>query len=74
MKSIKASDFKATCLKIMDDVAETGEPVLVTKNGKPVGKFVPYRKKATTLLGAAREQIRIKGDIVNSDEHWDADQ
>lgn len=74
MKSIKASEFKATCLKIMDDVAETGEPVLVTKNGKPVGKFVPYRDKATTLAGAAREQVKINGNIVNSNEQWDADQ
>lgn len=74
MKSIKASEFKATCLKIMDDVAETGEPVLVTKNGKPVGKFVPYREKVTTLAGVAREQVKINGDIVNSNEQWNADQ
>ena len=74
MKIIKASEFKATCLKIMDDVAESGEPILVTKNGKPVGKFVPYREKTTTLIGSAREQVKIKGEILNSDEHWDADQ
>ncbi len=74
MKIIKASEFKATCLKLMDDVAESGEPILVTKNGKPVGKFVPYREKTTTLIGSAREQVKIKGEILNSDEHWDADQ
>lgn len=73
MKTIKASEFKATCLKIMDDVAETGEPILVTKNGKPVGKFVPYREKTTTLVGVAQQQVEIKGDIVNVDEQWDAD-
>ena len=74
MKTIKASEFKATCLKIMDDVAETGESVLVTKNGKPVGKFVPYREKKTTLEGVARNKVKINGDIVSSDEPWDADQ
>ena len=74
MKIIKASEFKATCLKLMDDVAASGEPILVTKNGKPVGKFVPYREKTTTLIGSAREQVKIKGEILNSDEHWDADQ
>lgn len=58
----------------MDDVAETGEPILVTKNGTPVGKFVSYREKTTTRAGTVREQVRIKGDIVNSDEHWDAGQ
>ena len=74
MKITKASEFKATCLKLMDDVAASGEPILVTKNGKPVGKFVPYREKTTTLIGSAREQVKIKGEILNSDEHWDADQ
>jgi prevent-host-death family protein len=74
MKTIKASEFKATCLKIMDDVAKTGEPVLVTKNGKPVGKFVPYRERTSTLAGFARKQVRIKGDIIDTDLQWDADQ
>ena len=36
MRTIKASEFKAKCLKIMDEVAETGETVLITKNGVPV--------------------------------------
>lgn len=36
MRSIPAGEFKAKCLKIMDEVAATGEPVLVTKRGKPV--------------------------------------
>ena len=27
-RTIKASEFKATCLKLMDEVAETGERVL----------------------------------------------
>jgi len=74
MKTIKASEFKATCLKVMDSVAETGEPVLVTKNGKPVGKFVPYREKISTLIGVAQDQVQIKGDIINTDQQWDADQ
>lgn len=73
MKTIKASEFKATCLKIMDNVAETGEPVLVTKNGKPVGKFVPYREKTSTFAGLAADQVQIKGDIIESDEQWNAD-
>ena len=73
MKTIRASEFKATCLKIMDEVAESGEPVLVTKNGKPVGQFVPYRKKLETLSGLAQDQIQIHGDIIDPiDEPWDA--
>ena len=36
MKTIKASEFKAKCLKLMDEVADTGQPLVITKNGRPV--------------------------------------
>ena len=36
MQTMKASEFKAKCLKLMDEVNETGEEVIITKNGKPV--------------------------------------
>lgn len=42
MQTIKASEFKAKCLALMDQVARTGEPVLVTKNGKPVAELRPH--------------------------------
>ena len=41
MRTMTAAEFKAKCLKIMDEVAETGEPVIVTKRGKPVARLVP---------------------------------
>jgi prevent-host-death family protein len=37
MKTVTAFVFKAKSLKIMDEVAESGEEVVVTKNGVPVG-------------------------------------
>ena len=33
---VKASEFKAKCLKLMDEVAATGDTITVTKNGRPV--------------------------------------
>ena len=36
-----AAKFKAHCLAEMDEVQAKREPVLVTKNGKPVAKLVP---------------------------------
>ena len=33
MKTIKASEFKAKCLQLMSEVAETGEVIVITKNG-----------------------------------------
>ena len=42
MKTIKASEFKAKCLSLMDTVAITGGTWVVTKNGKPVAELRPY--------------------------------
>jgi len=51
MQTIKASIFKAKYLHLMDEVNETGEEILITKNGKPVSRLVPYRKIVKTLFG-----------------------
>ena len=49
-RTIKASEFKAKCLKLMDEVAETGEEIIITKNGKPVAKLSAHREKPKTSL------------------------
>ena len=75
MKTIMASEFKSKCLRIMDEVAASGEEVVVTKNGVPVGKFVPYRRKAKTLRGLHAGQVRAADDLIASTgEPWDAEQ
>ena len=38
---IAAGEFKAKCLKLMDQVEKTRETVIVTKRGKPVAMLVP---------------------------------
>lgn len=72
-KMIKASEFKAKCLKLMDEVAENGEEIVITKNGHPVSRLVPYRKKPENLFGIDRGIIQIHGDIVEPiDVEWNA--
>ncbi len=63
-RTIKASEFKARCLKLMDEVAESGEEIVITKNGRPVSRLTPYRKRPTLPFGRNRDKIRILGDIV----------
>ena len=64
-RTIKASKFKATCLKLMDEVAETGEEIVITKNGEPVSRLVPYREPSGLWFGRDRDKIQILGDIVS---------
>ena len=65
-RTIKASEFKAKCLKLMDEVAESGEEIVITKNGRPISRLAPYRKKSPGLFfGRDRDNIQILGDIVS---------
>lgn len=74
MKTIKASEFKATCLRLMDEVAETGDPVIITKNGRPVSKLVPYRKPLRSLWGLHAGSLELVDDLVDgTGAVWEAD-
>ena len=67
MQTIQASKFKAQCLALMDEVARTGETIVVTKNGKPVAELRPHRgPRAKSLIGLHKGQIKILGDIVSA--------
>ncbi|MCC6210695.1 MAG: type II toxin-antitoxin system Phd/YefM family antitoxin [Burkholderiales bacterium] len=75
MKTLQASQFKAQCLALLDEVARTGEPVLVTKHGRPLAELRPHRKpRAKSLFGLHKDKIKIKGDIISpiGTELWEA--
>jgi len=73
LKEIKASEFKAKCLKLMSQVAETGEPMIITKNGRPMCRLEPYRARPTTFFGSLKGSIKVTGDIVEPvDVAWEA--
>ncbi len=73
MQKVKASEFKAKCLALMDEVARTGEPVLVTKNGKPIAELRPHRSRAESALGVWKDRLIVKGDIISPvGADWDA--
>ena len=64
MREIKASEFKAKCLKLIDEVNETGEAIIITKRGKPVARVerertVPNTLK--TLRGSFKGKIELIG-------------
>lgn len=74
VQTIKASEFKAKCLKLMDEVAASGEAIVITKNGRPVSRLVPYREKPKSLFGIDRGRIELLGDIIEPlDVEWEAE-
>jgi prevent-host-death family protein len=64
MKTISAADFKATCLQVLDTVAETRQGVVVTKRGKPVARVVPLVNRPDNIVGAMKGAIESYGDII----------
>ena len=75
MQTIKASVFKAKCLALMDQVNQSGEEIIITKNGKPVSRLVPYRQQPNTLFGLHTGGIKSNDDLlVPIGEKWSAEQ
>lgn len=73
-RTIKASEFKARCLKLMDEIADSGAEYVITKNGRPISRLVPYRKKPKSLFGIDRGRLEILGDIDEPpDIEWEAE-
>ena len=64
VRTIKASEFKAKCLKLMDDLADSGGEIVITKNGRPVSRLLPYRERPKSPFGAYRGRLEILGDII----------
>lgn len=70
-RSITATDFKAKCLALLDEVNEHGEAVTITKRGKPVAVLQPAPKKARrTTEGMLAGKIKIVRDIVDTSDLW----
>jgi prevent-host-death family protein len=74
---ISASEFKAKCLAILDEVFATGRTVTILKRGRPVAQLVPPVRRdegfpQQTLAGS----VEFDGDVVGpvlEPESWDAE-
>jgi prevent-host-death family protein len=72
MKSISASQFKARCLALLDEVAATGQPIVVTKRGKPVARVVAA-EAPRPLAGSVTYHVPDEELIAPIDVRWDAE-
>lgn len=73
--TIPAGEFKAKCLKLLDEVAEKRETLVITKHGKPVAQLVPMPPETQRqgIVGSMKGSVTILGDIISPiDVEWDA--
>jgi prevent-host-death family protein len=65
MKEMNASDFKAKCLAILDEVAATGEEITILKRGKPIARLVAApRGDGGYPQDSLKGTVHILGDII----------
>src|SRR4030066_755875 len=73
--NINPAKFKAKCLKLIDEVAATHEPLVISKRGKPLVKLVPIENEVpASMFGYMKGTVTLHGDIVAPlDEAWSAE-
>jgi prevent-host-death family protein len=70
--SIPAGEFKAKCLKLLDQVALDRQPLIITKHGKPVAQVTPIPAEEN-IVGSMKGSVLWIGDIISPiDVEWDA--
>jgi prevent-host-death family protein len=70
-RQVPAGQFKAQCLALLDEVAATGRPLVVTKRGRPVAEIVPV-EPPESLEGSVTFNVSEEELIAPIDVEWDA--
>ncbi len=67
-KTVAAAEFKATCLRLIDEMNEDGQPITITKRGKPVAVLKPVED-----VGPASRSIVgiMKGSVLRYDDPFE---
>lgn len=74
MEFISAGNFKTHCLALLDKVAQSRRPVVITKYGRPVAKVVPFDEKKDVVQKPLKGRIVFMGDVISPlDETWEAE-
>lgn len=66
-KQIAAGEFKATCLRLLDEVAADRQEYVVTKRGVPVARIVPLDEPPVKR----EPPIELKGSVLRFDRPFD---
>lgn len=71
---VGAAEFEAKCRHMIEEIATTGEPVVITRNDHPIAQLLPVSSnKPRSLFGAMAGRIDIIGDIeAPIDTDWEA--
>lgn len=74
MRTIPISEFKAGCIAILRQAQNSGEPLLVTRRGRPIARIEPVpNADSQRQLGVFKGRMRLRGDLVHtsSKDDWE---
>lgn len=71
---ISVSEFKAKALQFLADTLKKGKQYILTKNGVPIARVIPFRDTRGPRQGSLKGLLTIKGDIVHfeSSSDWES--
>lgn len=71
---ISVTQFKATCLGVIDQVQKEKSRVTITRHGKPAAELIPISASSPgKLFGRSKDSTVILGDLLGTEENWDAE-
>ncbi|MBN1960689.1 MAG: type II toxin-antitoxin system Phd/YefM family antitoxin [Deltaproteobacteria bacterium] len=77
MQWINASEFKAKCLAMLDEVAKSTDGITILKRGRPIAKLIPYVSSDEKYpQNSLKGSVVIKDDVIKpvlSDSVWEVD-
>jgi antitoxin (DNA-binding transcriptional repressor) of toxin-antitoxin stability system len=68
MRTIPAHGFAARCLERVDEVARTGEALVVTRDGRPIVELRPCSASRRESPFGMHKSLEIRGDVVSPPE------
>jgi len=72
---IPVSEFKAKCLALLNQVAQSRETLIITKHGRQIVKVIPYQKERDHVEKPLKDAATYIGDIVSPiEEIWEFDE
>jgi len=77
MREVSISEFRAKCLRILEEVSKTNTPIRVTRFGKPIVDVVPSVsvQRRAAWIGSMKGSMEIVGDILspaNEEHDWES--
>jgi prevent-host-death family protein len=72
MESLSVSEFKATCLAVLEDISRQKKRIVITKRGKPIAEVIPFETDQKDV--PLKDTVTYMGDIVTpvAEEDWEA--